>query len=227
MAGETRRRGAPALPWPWRAGPALLALLIASAGAGGLSAPEYRAISAAVNAAARERATSPARSFADLDRARDLLDAADVGSSPLLGGLRTALSNARIAVGRSQTDLEAQVAQVNGFLRKALYDSTLEAVQQDSGAGAPGAALLAAELGVAAAERPALLTAARGSQVEAVRVRLERAVAAKLQGELAGVNPASRAGAYLAMARASGWFSVVQDRRRARATFPAPRSWAP
>ncbi len=205
-----------------------LTLLGAGAGAQSLSAPEYRAISAAVNAAVRERASSPTRSFADLDKARSLLDAANLGSSPLLEGVRTALSNARIAVGRSQTDLEAQAAQVNGFLRKALYDASLEATQGRAGEAVQSVSLLAEELGVAPAERPALLAAARAGQVDAVRAQLERAAITKMQSNLAVVkatnpadvnpanaNSAARASSYLALARAGSFFNVVQDSPRA------------
>lgn len=205
----------------------LIAAALAGASlAGAQSAPQltpeqYRALTAAVDAAVSARASDPTRSLSELDRARDLFNAAvpEGGSSPLVGGIRDALQNARIAVGRSQTDLEAQAAQARGLLRKALHDDALEALGRADARALGEVALLADDFGLRGAGRRAVLDAAQAGQVDLVRAQLERAAVSKMTAALRGVqtplNPAARANAYLSTARATSWFSIVQDSPRA------------
>jgi len=179
--------------------------------------PEYRVIVSAVDAAVRERATDPTRSLANLDRAREAFDqfAPKVGASALAGGIRDALQNARIAVGRSQTDLEAQAAQARGLLRKALHDSALAQLAAKSPDALNAVGTLANDFGYAGASRTGMMNAARAGRVDLVRALFERTATMKMNMALARVEPNARAQAFLETARANSWLVIVQDSPRA------------
>ncbi|AFZ67876.1 hypothetical protein [Deinococcus peraridilitoris] len=181
-----------------------------------LNAAQYRAITGAVDSALTQRGRAPASSLAELDRARTLFGEAipEANNSPLASGVRTALQNARIAVSRSQADLEAQTAQVRGLLRKIMHDSALEALSRAEAGAVSNVGLLADDFGVRGDARAALVGAARAGNVDLVRAQFERTAASKISASLKRANGAGRADAYLEMARATSWFSVVQDSPR-------------
>lgn len=193
-----RRRGLP-----------LLALLAAgSAGAQNLAA--YRALAGSLDTAARVRPASAERALAELDRAEEALArlAPTLQNRQLVGGLRDALGNARGALARTPAEVQAQVLLARGLMRKALYDQTLTAVP---GSGAAQVNLLAREFGLSGASAGALGTDAAAGRPERVAWRLQRVAAGKVAAALDAAQPERSTAAYVNLARATGWFTAVQD----------------
>ncbi|PYE55695.1 hypothetical protein [Deinococcus yavapaiensis] len=196
---------------------ALLTAPLAQAQGVDAFARQYPDITSALSSALADQRSDPKRSLADIDRARALFAnvAPTLGTSPLAGGIRDALQNARIAIARSPVDLEAQTTQVRGLLRKALHDESLEALGRAETSGVVGVGVLADDVGMKGAARARVVSAARANDVDRVRLLFERVALNKIRSSLDAVNPASRAAAYLETARATSWFSLVQDSPRA------------
>lgn len=191
---------------------ALLALALGVGGAGAQDLDAYRAVTAALTAAVQDRPRNALQSLDDVDRATSAFDqlAKSLNSSVVVDGTRVAIKNARIAVSRSQTDLEAQVAQVRGLLRRGLYEQLLS----DLGHAPPaGLRLLAQEFGLSDAETGELIEA-RVNNADLAVALLERAAASQLVSALRRADPARPEAAYLETARALSWFTVVQDSPR-------------
>ena len=200
--------------------PALLGtLLLGQAAAQDLGA--YRrmatALDTAVTVRASDDAASRAASLAQLDRAATAYTElkASLKSSLLTSGIERGLETARAALGRTPADLEAQVVQVRGLMRKALHDQTLTQIGAAPQSAAVPAQLLATEFGLSGQNRAEFLkVAGQGQAMQAARL-LRVAAARKVQSSLNGAGqPPNGAGlvqTYLALARASGWFVVVQD----------------
>jgi hypothetical protein len=192
-----------------RCGLPLLALLAAgSAGAQDLAA--YRALAGSLDAAARVRPASAERALAELDRAEEALArlAPTLQNRQLVGGLRDALGSARGALARTPAEVQAQVLLARGLMRKALYDQTLTAVP---GSGAAQVNLLAREFGLSGASAGALGTDAAAGRPERVAWRLQRVAAGKVAAALDAARPERSTASYVNLARATGWFTAVQD----------------
>ncbi|GAA5514354.1 hypothetical protein Dcar01_03109 [Deinococcus carri] len=203
---------------------ALLAGLAAgTAGAQDLSA--YRTLASSLEAAAGHSATSAEQTLADLDRAEAAYGtlAPTLQNKQLLGGLRTSLDGARAALARTPAEVQAQVLLARGLMRKALYDQTMGQLAgapspaqppANSGSGSGSSAqvrLLAQEFGLTGAPASALLSDARAGHLERVAWRLQRAATRKVSAALAATRPERSPQAYVNLARATGWFTVVQD----------------
>ena len=184
----------------------------------------YRSMAAALDQAVADRASSSAKSLSDLDRASAAYVTLkpSIGSALLTSGIDRALQSSRAALGRAPADLEAQVEQARSLMRKALNDQTLARL------GAAGStpiqeqsALLASEFGLQGTARSSFLSAVSARDTGKAARLLRSAAARKIQDSLSVAsaaqkgagqpNAAGRTRSYLALARASGWFTVVQD----------------
>lgn len=185
--------------------------------AGTLNLSAYQTMSGALQQAVNDRAVSSASSLADLDRASAAYATLKPGidSSLLADGIDRALQSSRAALSRAPADLEAQVDQARSLLRKALYDQTLSAVGRASSTDLDQARLLAGEFGLQNETRTGFLSAVSAHDAGAAARLLRRAAAQKVQSSLEAAsvpqNSAQRATSYLALAEATGWFTVVQD----------------
>ena len=180
----------------------------------------YRSMASALDRAVAERPASSASSLSDLDRASAAYATLRPGvkSSLLTGGMERSMQSARAALSRPPADLEAQVEQTRSLMRKALYDQTLGQLSA-GGAAAPTlstqAGLLADEFGLQGDVRSRFLKAVSARDSGGAARLLRSTAARKVQASLTGTSPtndsARRTASYLALARATGWFTVVQD----------------
>ncbi len=185
----------------------------------------YRSMASALDRAVLDRPASGASSLSDLDRATAAYATLRPGvkSSLLTGGMERSMQSARAALSRAPADLEAQVEQARSLMRKALYDQTLG--QLSSGAAvspalSAQAGLLAGEFGLQGEGRSRFLTAVSARDAGSAARLLRSTAARRVQASLAGAsvpaggsaqNTTQRTASYLALARATGWFTVVQD----------------
>ncbi|EYB67069.1 hypothetical protein DEIPH_ctg052orf0071 [Deinococcus phoenicis] len=194
----------------------LAALAAGSAGAQDLGA--YRTLAQSLDAAAQARPASAERALTELDRAEAAYAqlAPTLQNKQLLGGLRDALDGARGALARTPAEVQAQVLLARGLMRRALYDQTLNQLAQTAGTPAAGGSaaqvkLLAREFGLTGAPAAALVGDAGAGHLERVAWRLQRAAAQKVGAALNVVRPERSPASYVNLARATGWFTVVQD----------------
>ncbi|ADV66312.1 hypothetical protein [Deinococcus maricopensis] len=194
---------------------ALLTVALVSGGAFAQDLAAYRTVTSALDASVRARPSSPERALAALTNAETafgrLEDSLGGSNGVLQQGFRETLRNARIANARASVDLEAQVLQARALLRKMLYDATFKGLSGSAANARANAALLASEFGLSAADRTALVNRATAGNAEAVRVQLLRAAGGKINAALGNVDASSPRDAYLNLARATSWFTVVQD----------------
>ncbi|ULH14799.1 hypothetical protein MF271_12500 [Deinococcus sp. KNUC1210] len=192
-----------------------LTLLLGSAGAQNLDA--YRSMASALDRAVSDRPSDKAASLRDLDAATTAYTTLKEGlsSSLLVGGIDRSLTSARAALSRTPADLEAQVVQVRSLMRKALHDQTLSLIAAAPQSAAVQAGLLATEFGLSGQNRTDFLKVVAQGQTDRVARLLRLAAARKIQASLANAavpqNNTQRTQTYLALARATGWFTVVQD----------------
>ncbi|MEF2277094.1 hypothetical protein V3W47_02210 [Deinococcus sp. YIM 134068] len=189
----------------------LTALAAGTAGAQDLGA--YRALAASLDAAAEARPTSAERALTSLDRAETAYAALapTLHNRQLTAGLKTALDGARGALARTPAEVQAQVLLARGLMRKALYDQTMTRLMEASANGAPQVRLLGREFGLSGEAASALARDAAAGRPERVAWRLQRAAAAKVGAALSATPARRTPAAYLSLARAAGWFTVVQD----------------
>lgn len=191
----------------------LTAGLLASVGhAQNLAA--YKTLASQLDAAAQNTGKDPLTTLKNLDAASAALDqlAPTLNNPKLVGGLRDALNGARAAQSRTPTELQAQVALARGLMRKALYDQTVSVLATSPANGMDRLNLLASELGVS----PQAVSAdAKAGKLNLVTWRLQKAAAAKVSAALNGVEAKQTPTSYLNLARATGWFTVVQESGRA------------
>ncbi len=185
----------------------------------------YRSMASALDRAVAERPNSSASSLSDLDRATATYATLRPGvkSSLLTGGMERSMQSARAALSRAPADLEAQVEQARSLMRKALYDQTLGQLSSGNEPVSPAlsaqSGLLAGEFGLQGEARSRFLAAVKardaGSAARLLRSTAARKVQASLKGASAAngsaQNTTQRTASYLALARATGWFTVVQD----------------
>lgn len=191
----------------------LLAALLGAGSAAAQDLAAYRELTRSLDAAASARPQSAERALSQLDRAGAALDrlAPTLGNRPLVDGLEGALGQARAALARTPADLQAQVLLARGLARGALYTQTLGGLGEGSPPSATQVRLLAQEFGLNAAATQALRADAAAGRAERVAWRLQRAAAGKVRAALAEAQPKRTAASYLALARAAGWFTTVQE----------------
>lgn len=194
----------------YAAGTLLLAVL-SSAGAQDLSA--YNAVATTLDAAYQARNTSAEAALTQLDRAAESFKQLDptLRNRQIAGGIGDALTGARAALARTPAEVQAQILLARGLMRRALQDQTLTLL---AGAPANGDAqlrVLAREFGLSTAAAQALAADARAGRLERVAWRLQRSAALQVSAALASARPVRSGAAYLNLARATGWFTVVQN----------------
>ncbi len=192
------------------AGTLMLAVL-GSAGAQDLSA--YNAVATNLDAAYQTSGTNAEATLTQLDRATESFKQLEptLRNRQIAGGISDALAGARAALARTPAEVQAQVLLARGLMRRALQDQTLTLL---AGAPANGDAqlrVLAREFGLSTAAAQALSTDARAGRLERVAWRLQRSAALQVSAALASARPVRSGAAYLNLARATGWFTVVQN----------------
>ncbi|WP_216323839.1 hypothetical protein [Deinococcus aestuarii] len=201
-------------PFPRRfAAPLALAAALAAGTAGAQDLAAYRALAASLEAASQARPASAERALAQLDRAETALAglAPSLRNPQIAGGLSDALGRARGALARTPAEVQAQVLLARGLMRRALYDQTLTLLADSPGKGAEEVRLLGREFGLGAAAGAALAGDAGAARPERVAWRLQRAAASKVGLALGAARAERTPAAYLNLARAASWFTVVQD----------------
>lgn len=192
------------------AGSLVLAVL-GTAGAQDLSA--YNAVARSLEAAYEARNTSAAAALTQLDRASEAMKQLDptLRNRQIAGGISDALTGARAALARTPAEVQAQILLARGLMRRALQDQTLTLLAGASANGDAQLRVLAREFGLSAAGAQALTADARAGRLERVAWRLQRSAAQNVSAALAAARPVRSGTAYLNLARATGWFTVVQN----------------
>ncbi|PTA67602.1 hypothetical protein [Deinococcus arcticus] len=197
------------------AGLSLLAALslgtLGTAGAQDLTA--YSALASNLDGAVSARAQSAQAALTRLDAAQQALDTLSptLRNQQIVRGLTDALGGARAALARTPAELEAQVLLARGLMRKALYDQTLAALSAAPENGDAQLRLLAREFGLTGQAAQALGQDARAGRLERTAWRLQRAAAARVSAALQGTRAEQTTTSYVNLARATGWFTTVQD----------------
>ncbi|AKH18427.1 hypothetical protein SY84_08185 [Deinococcus soli (ex Cha et al. 2016)] len=187
------------------------AALMGAAGAQNLTA--YSALAGSLDGAVQVRAQSAEQALNRLDAAGQALDelAPTLRNQQIVSGLRDALGRSRAALARTPAELEAQVQLARGLMRKALYDQSLAALgAQPTNAGSQ-LTLLTREFGLSGDAASALSADAKAGRLERVAWRLQRAAVQKVSAALQATRAQQTTGSYVNLARATGWFTVVQD----------------
>ena len=197
--------------------PAFLTLALLSGGAGAQNLGAYNALAQSLDAAAQSSGQNAVATLNALDRAGAALDrlVPTLNNPTVVTGLRDTLDAARAAQARTPAELQAQLLLARGLMRRSLYDQTVTVLAVSPANAADRLRVLAREFGLDAAGTQALQTDARAGQVSRVAWRLQREGAARLSSALGSVTPTRSAASYLALARATSWFTVVQDAGRA------------
>ena len=190
---------------------ALAALGLGGAGAQDLAA--YNSLAQNLDGAVTARASSAQAALARLDAAQAALDTLSptLRNRQIVTGLKDALGSSRAALGRTPAELEAQVLLARGLMRKALYDQTLALLSSAPQNGAAQVRVLAREFGLTGDAAAALSSDARAGRLERTAWRLERAAVQKVNTSLQAARPVQNTASYVNLARATGWFTVVQD----------------
>lgn len=190
---------------------ALAALGLGGAGAQDLAA--YNSLAQNLDGAVTARTSSAQAALARLDAAQSALDTLSptLRNRQIVTGLKDALGSSRAALGRTPAELEAQVLLARGLMRKALYDQTLALLSSAPQNGAAQVRVLAREFGLTGDAAAALSSDARAGRLERTAWRLERAAVQKVSASLQAARPAQNTASYVNLARATGWFTVVQD----------------
>jgi hypothetical protein len=199
------------------AAPAFLTLALLSGAAGAQNLGAYGALAQSLDAAAQNSGQNAVATLNALDRAGAALDrlVPTLNNPTVVTGLRDTLDAARAAQARTPAELQAQLLLARGLMRRSLYDQTVTVLAVSPANAADRLRVLAREFGLDAAGTQALQTDARAGQVSRVAWRLQREGAARLSSALGSVTPTRSAASYLALARATSWFTVVQDAGRA------------
>ncbi|GGR67728.1 hypothetical protein GCM10008959_32330 [Deinococcus seoulensis] len=190
---------------------ALAALGLGGAGAQDLAA--YNALAQNLDGAVTARGTSAQAALTRLDAAQSALDtlAPTIRNRQIVSGLKDALGSSRAALGRTPAELEAQVLLARGLMRKALYDQTLSLLSDAPANGAAQLQLLGREFGLNAQALQVLGSDAKAGRLERTAWRLQRAAVQKVSASLASARPTQSTASYVNLARATSWFTVVQD----------------
>jgi len=187
------------------------AALMGAAGAQNLTA--YSALAGSLDGAVQVRAQSAEQALNRLDAAGQALDelAPTLRNQQIVSGLRDALGRSRAALARTPAELEAQVQLARGLMRKALYDQSLAALGAQPANASSQLMLLTREFGLTGDAASALNADAKAGRLERVAWRLQRAAVQKVSAALQATQAQQTTGSYVNLARATGWFTVVQD----------------
>ncbi|GGS00755.1 hypothetical protein [Deinococcus sedimenti] len=185
--------------------------LLGAAGAQNLTA--YGALASNLDGAVQARAQSAEAALNRLDAAGKALDdlAPTLRNQQIVSGLRDALSRSRAALARTPAELEAQVQLARGLMRKALYDQSLVALGEQPANADAQLRVLSREFGLTGEAAQALATDARAGRLERTAWRLQRAAVQKVSASLQATQATQTTASYVNLARATGWFTVVQD----------------
>ncbi|NTY00775.1 hypothetical protein [Deinococcus sp. JMULE3] len=188
-----------------------LTALLGAAGAQNLTA--YSALAGSLDGAVQVRAQSAEQALNRLDAAGRALDelAPTLRNQQIVSGLRDALGRSRAALARTPAELEAQVQLARGLMRKALYDQSLAGLGAQPANASSQLLLLTREFGLTGDAASALNADAKAGRLERVAWRLQRAAVQKVSAALQATQAKQTTGSYVNLARATGWFTVVQD----------------
>ncbi|ALW90070.1 hypothetical protein [Deinococcus actinosclerus] len=189
----------------------LLTAGLSVAGAQNLSA--YGALATQLDGAVQARAQSAEAALNRLDAAGAALDqlAPTLRNQQIVSGLRDALDRSRGALARTPAELQAQVLLARGLMRKALYDQSLAALGGQPADEDAQLRVLAREFGLTGAAAQALSADVKAGQLERAAWRLQRSAVQKVSAALQATQAQQTTAAYVNLARATGWFTVVQD----------------
>ena len=174
----------------------------------------YSALATSLDSAVQARSSSAGAALTQLDAAQAAFTRLEptLRNRQLTTGLSGALEGARGALARTPAELEAQVLLARGLMRRALYDQTLAGLSGGTPEGTPAQlGLLAREFGLSTEATAALKADSAAGQLPRVAWRLQRAAVQKVSAALAASRPEQTPASYLNLARATGWFTVVQD----------------
>ena len=189
----------------------LLTAGLSVAGAQNLSA--YGALASSLDGAVQARAQSAEAALNRLDAAGTALDqlAPTLRNQQIVAGLRDALDRSRGALARTPAELQAQVLLARGLMRKALYDQSLSALAGQPANGDAQVRVLAREFGLTGAAAQAFSGDVQAGQFTRAAWRLQRAAAGQVSAALARTQAQQTTASYVNLARATSWFTVVQD----------------
>lgn len=190
---------------------ALLALGVGSAGAQNLSA--YNKLASSLDQAVTARKASAQAALTQLDAAQEALNqlTPTLRNRQIVTGLNDALTGARAALARTPAELEAQVLLARGLMRKALYDQSLTLLSSTPQNGAEQLRVLTREFGLQGEAAQAVAADGKAGKLERVAWRLQRAAVQKISASLAATKAEQTTSSYVNLARATSWFTVVQD----------------
>ncbi|MVN88548.1 hypothetical protein GO986_17570 [Deinococcus sp. HMF7620] len=188
-----------------------LALSAGAASAQDLSA--YNALATNLDGAVQARAQSAQAALTRLDAAQTALGtlAPTLRNQQIVRGLNDAVQGARASLARTPAELEAQVLLARGLMRKALYDQTLAALAAAPENSSAQLRVLAREFGVTGQAAQTLTQSAQGGRLERTAWQLQRAAAARVTAALAATRAEQTTTSYVNLARATSWFTTVQD----------------
>ncbi|WP_295817944.1 hypothetical protein [uncultured Deinococcus sp.] len=194
-----------------RASGVAAALMLGTAGAQDLAA--YRQLAAGLDGAVIARNQSAQAALTRLDTAGAAFTQLrpTLRNRQLAAGLDDALSGARAALARSPAELEAQVMLARGLMRKALYDQTLARLVSSPANSTAQLQLLTREFGLSPQGASAVLAEQKAGRPERVAWRLQRAAASRVLSSLKATRAERTTGSYVNLARATSWFTVLQD----------------
>ena len=196
----------------WTRMPVLVAaLLVGTAGAQDLGA--YKQLASNLDEAVRVRTQSAQASLTRLDAAGIALTQLKptLRNRQLAAGLDDAMSSSRAALGRTPAELEAQVMLARGLMRKALYDQTLAQLVTGPANGTAQLQLLTREFGLSPEGTKAVMQENKAGHPERVAWRLQRAAASRVMMSLNDTRAERTTASYVSLARATSWFTVLQD----------------
>lgn len=176
----------------------------------------YKQVSMSLEAAAQIVGKDSVKTLKHLDKASQSFEvlAPTLTNQQLVGGIRNTISGARAAQAGTPAQLQAQVTLARGLMRKALYDQTLSVLATSPNSAADRLSLLAREYGLDAGGTKALKADAKAGKLNLVSWRLQRTGMKKVGILLDRVKAEKSSGAFLNMAKATAWFSAVQDAGR-------------
>lgn len=188
-----------------------LALGAGLAGAQNLTA--YNALASNLEQAVTARSASAEAALAKLDAAQTALNelSPTLRNRQIVSGLNEALAGARGALARTPAELQAQVLQARGLMRKALYDQTLTALSSAPGNSADQLRVLTREFGLSSSEAQAVTADNKAGNLERVAWRFQRAAVQKVSAALKAARPERTTASYVNLAQATSWFTVMQD----------------
>ncbi|WP_240738431.1 hypothetical protein [Deinococcus fonticola] len=194
----------------------VLALMLALSAAGTASAQNltaYSRLAQQLDAAAAGAGQDSLATLKQLDAAQAALSELQptLSSTKLSAALQDTLNAVRAAQARTPAELQAQVQLARGLMRKALYDQTMNLLATTPANGSDHLKLLARELDV---EPASVQTDVQAGHLNRAAWKLQQSATAKLQAALGSVQVQQSGAAYLNLARAAGWFTVVQDAAR-------------